>query len=436
MIISSPRLMSWRWDFFYLSKNGEGPCNMLSKEKRSAWKYPSILLFGIGVSSIGEWIYFIALNLIVLDMSGSPLAVTGLYLIKPIATVFTNLWAGSMVDRLNKRKLMVFLDIFRAVFIALLPFMSSVAFIYVFVFIIHMGSSIFTPTSMSYTTRLISPEQRKRFNSLHSLITSGAFIIGPAIAGMLFLVGSPFLAIYMNAIALFLSGMITLSLPDVEKQSVVSTAPLRLSLAVILDDWKEVLVFSRHNMYLMLIYFLFSGVLVIMASGVDSLEAAFAIQVLHLTDSEYGFLVSVAGAGILVGALTNSLVVKRMDISWLIGFGAVFVSIGYMIYAYSSSLWLAAIGFFVLAFFIAFANTGFLTFYQNNIPVDVMGRVGSAYGLIQSAITVGVTGVMGLTAHYYSIQATVIGGVLVMTFLSFLLCISSLIPSKKELFQY
>ena len=408
---------------------------MVLKEKRNTWKYPSILLGGIGVSSVGEWIYFIALNLIVLDMSGSPLAVTGLYLIKPIATVLTNLWAGSMIDRLNKRKLMVFLDIFRAVFIALLPFMSSVSFIYVVVFIIHMGSSIFTPTSMSYTTRLISPEQRKRFNSLHSLITSGAFIIGPAIAGMMFWIGSPYLAIYINAIALFLSGMITLSLPDVEKQSVVSAAPAKLSLSIIQNDWKEVWDFSRQNLYLMLIYFLFSGVLVIMASGVDSLEAAFAIQVLHLIDSEYGFLVSVAGVGILVGALTNSLIVKRLDISWLIGFGAMFVSIGYMIYAFSSSLLVAAIGFFVLAFFIAFANTGFLTFYQNNIPVDVMGRVGSAYGLLQSAITVGVTGVMGLTAHHYSIQATVIGGVLVMFFLSCLLCISILVPSKRKIYQ-
>lgn len=37
------------------------------------WKYPAILLFGIGISSIGSWIYFIALNVIVFNMTGSPL---------------------------------------------------------------------------------------------------------------------------------------------------------------------------------------------------------------------------------------------------------------------------------------------------------------------------------------------------------------------------
>ncbi len=60
-------------------------------------------------------------------MTVSPLAVSGLYIIKPLATLSTNFWAGSFIDRLNKRKLMVFLDIFRAVFIALLPFMSSIS---------------------------------------------------------------------------------------------------------------------------------------------------------------------------------------------------------------------------------------------------------------------------------------------------------------------
>lgn len=153
----------------------------------ASWKYPFILLIGIGVSNVGEWIYFIALNLIVLDMTDSPLAVSVLYIIKPLASLVTNFWAGSMIDRINKRKLMVFLDLFRAVFIAFLPFMSSISLIYLVVFIINMASSMFGPTSMIYITKLIPQEKRKQFNSLHSLVTSGAFLIGPAIAGLYFL---------------------------------------------------------------------------------------------------------------------------------------------------------------------------------------------------------------------------------------------------------
>ncbi|MFI8496052.1 MFS transporter [Peribacillus butanolivorans] len=405
------------------------------KKKLASWKYPSILLLGIGVSNVGEWIYFISLNLIVLDMTGSPLAVSGLYIIKPLATLFTNFWAGSIIDRLNKRKLMVFLDIFRAVFIALLPFMSSISLIYLVVFIINMASSMFGPTSMTYITKLIPQEQRKQFNSLHSLVTSGAFLIGPAVAGLLFFIGTPIFAIYTNAIALFISGMITLLMPDIEKQTVVSSTNNKLSMEIIKKDWYAVVEFSRGSSYIMMIYFLFSCVMVIMASAVDSLEAAFAKEVLFLSDSGYGFLVTIAGAGIVVGALINSLIVKKLETSLLIGLGSVLVSTGYIIYAFSSSFIIAAVGFFILAFFIAYANTGFLTFFQNNIPVDVMGRIGSAYSLIQAILVITATSIMGVAAQITSIQTVVVIGVLVMMILSITLCIFSLLPSKKQFYE-
>jgi MFS family permease len=408
---------------------------MVLKKKLASWKYPSILLLGIGVSNVGEWIYFISLNLIVLEMTGSPLAVSGLYIIKPLATLFTNFWAGSIIDRLNKRKLMVFLDIFRAVFIALLPFMSSIALIYLVVFIINMASSMFGPTSMTYITKLIPHEQRKQFNSLHSLVTSGAFLIGPAVAGFLFFIGTPIFAIYTNAIALFISGMITLLMPDIEKQTIVSSINNKLSMEIIKKDLNVVVEFSRRSSYIMMIYFLFSCVMVIMASAVDSLEAVFAKEVLFLSDSEYGFLVTIAGAGIVVGAIINSLIVKRLETSLLIGLGSVLVSTGYMIYAFSSSFIIAAVGFFILAFFIAYANTGFLTFYQNNIPVEVMGRIGSAYSLIQAILVITTTSIMGVAAQITSIQTVVVLGVLVMMILSITLCIFSLLPSKKQFYE-
>ncbi|MEK4229453.1 MFS transporter [Solibacillus sp. FSL H8-0538] len=399
-----------------------------------SWKYPSILLVGIGFSNIGEWIYFLALNLVVYDITGSPLAVSILYIIKSFATLCTNFWAGSMIDRLNKRKLMVYLDIFRAMLIALLPFVSSVILIYIVVFIINMASSIFGPTSMTYISKLIPPEQRKQFNSIYSLVTSGSFFIGPAIAGLLFLIGTPILAIYINAMALFISGIITLVMPDIEKESISFSKNNKLTLKLIKRDWSVVIEYSRQYSYIMMIYFLFSFVMVIMASAVDSLETAFAKEVLLLSDSEYGLLVTIAGAGILLGALVNTFIVKQIGISVLIGFGTVLVSTGYLVYAFSSSFFVAAIGFLFLAFFIAFANTGFLTFYQNNIPVEIMGRIGSVYNLMQALLVIIATGTMGVMAQILSIQFVVIIGVLVMMMISIILSIFCFNPSKSQLY--
>lgn len=190
-------------------------------------------MFGIGVANLGAWIYLIALNVMVYNMGGSPLAVAALYVIKPLATLFTNIWAGSMIDRLNKRNLMVNLDMCRAILIAVLPFLPSIWLIYTLVFFISMASSMYEPTSMTYMTKLIPSEQRQRFNSLRSLIGSGTFLIGPAIAGILLIIGTPNFAINMNAIALFLSGIVTMVMPNLEKQGFADTTNNHLSLELL-----------------------------------------------------------------------------------------------------------------------------------------------------------------------------------------------------------
>ncbi|WP_035665019.1 MFS transporter [Halalkalibacter akibai] len=400
------------------------------------WKIPAMLLFTIGISNVGAWVYLIALNLIILERTGSPLAVSILYILIPIATIVTNLWAGSLIDRLNKRNLMVILDLIRAASILLLPLIlfTSIWLMYVVVFFINMANSIFSPTSMVYVTKLIPKKQRKRFNSIRSLIDSGAFLLGPAIAGLLFISGSPEFAIYINGIALLLSGLVTLFIPNLEKNSITKTNDPKLSINVLKKDWYAVVHFSQRNRFTMLIYFLFSSVIV-MTSAVDSLEAAFSKEVLQLSNSDYGFLVSIAGSGIVIGAFVNTLVVNKTKTSLLIGFGTIAVSSGYLIYALSTSFLIAAIGFFVLAFFLAFANTGFHTFYQNSIPVEVMGRVGSLYGFIQAILVIGSTVLFGAMAHLISIQLAVFMGSVMMLMISAILGVFILYGSRNKFFQ-
>ncbi|RFT62444.1 MFS transporter [Bacillus clarus] len=216
-----------------------------------AWKYPMLLLSGIGIANLGAWIYLIALNVLVYNMGGSALAVATLYVIKPLATLFTNVWSGSMIDRLNKRKLMVHLDIYRSVFIAFLPLLPSVWLVYMVVFFISIASAIYEPTAMTYMTKLIPTEKRQHFNSLRNLIVSGTYLLGPAIAGLLLVIGTPEFAVYMNAIAFFIAGLITLLLPNLEKENDTHTLNNKLSLTLLKKDWNIVFHFSRKYMYLL-----------------------------------------------------------------------------------------------------------------------------------------------------------------------------------------
>ncbi|PAD86372.1 MFS transporter [Niallia circulans] len=393
-----------------------------------SWKYPSILLSSIGVSSIGEWVYFIALNLIVLDRMGV-LAVSGLYILRALSAFFTNFWSGSLIDRLNKKHLMVLLSIFQAVFIAILPSLASLSAIYTLVFFINVASSMYEQTSVPYITKLIPPDQRKRFNSLRSLIDSGAFVIGPAIAGMLFMIGTPNFAIYSNAIALFISALITLIMPNIEKNDFIETEDKKITLKILKQDWRLVVDFSRNHLYIIIIYLLFSTVMVL-ATAVDSLEAAFSREVLLLSERDYGFLVSIAGAGIIVGALVNIIIVKKVATSWLIGLGSLMVSIGYLIYAFSANFLIAAIGFFILSFSMAFLNTGFNSFYQKNVPIHIMGRVGSLYRCIEAFFIIISTILFGIMAEMISIKTVIILGSIIMFAVTIILFIFNTQPSK------
>ncbi|EEM47699.1 MFS transporter [Bacillus cereus] len=398
------------------------------------WKYPLLLLSGVGIANLGAWIYLIALNVLVYHMGGSALAVATLYVIKPLATLFTNAWSGSMIDRLNKRKLMIHLDIYRALFIAILPLLPSLWVVYVFVFFISMASAIYEPTAMTYMTKLISVEQRQRFNSLRTLIGSGASLIGPAVAGGLLIAGTPEFAIYMNAIAFLLSGFITLLLPNLDKKEDSDTTSNTLSLTVLKKDWNTVINFSRKHVYVVCVYFLFQSMFVL-ATATDSLELSFAKEVLLLTDSEYGFLVSIAGAGFILGAITNTILSKKLAPSFLIGIGSLFIAIGYLIYAFSNVFLIAAIGFFILSFSMAYANTGFYTFYQNNVPVHIMGRIGSIYGLVIALVTIFITILSGVATQFISIQLVVIVGSLIMLFITIVLCVFTLFPSQSKLYS-
>lgn len=359
------------------------------------------------------------------------LAVSGLYILRALSTLFTHIWSGSLIDRLNKKHLMVWLTVFQAVFIALLPLFSSIWAIYGIVFIISIASSMYEPTSMTYITKLIPHDQRKKFNSFRSLIDSGAFVTGPAIAGMMFMIGTPNFAIYINAIALFLSALLTFFMPNIEKNDFIEKKGEKITLKVLKNDWKLVADFSRKHVYIMIIYLLFSAVMVL-ATAIDSLEVAFSQEVLFLSERDYGFLVSIAGVGIVVGALVNIIIVKKVAISWLIGLGALMVSIGYMIYAFSGNFLIAAMGFFVLSFSMAFINTGFYTFYQNNVPVRVMGRVGSVYGLIEAFFIIIGTTIFGIIAESISIQLVVILGSLLMFVVTIILFIFNTQPSKAK----
>lgn len=278
-------------------------------------------------------------------------------------------------------------------------------------------------------TKPIPKTDRQRFNALRNFINSSGFILGPSIAGFLFIIGSPYLAIQLNSLALCMSAIIIFLLPNLELRGETIIAE-KVSIRVIRKDWREILSFSKSNMHITLVYVLFSGITVFM-TALDSLEVAFATKVLSLSESSYGFLVSIAGIGIIIGSLSNALFANRLKPNILICFGAIFTPIGYLIFAYSQGFIWASIGFFTLTFALSFGNIGFLTFYQNNVSVNIMGRFSSIFGILEALLIILFTAAVGVFAELYGIRLIYIIGSFAFLVLGFIVNVVVLDKTKK-----
>ena len=388
--------------------------------KLSKWKYPSFYLSAVGIANTGQWVYLLAINLIVLEMTGSALAVAGLYMIKPFARLFVGLWAGSVIDRSSTKHLMISLDVIRALLIVSIPFLDSIWIIYTLVLFIQMASAMFDPASFTYMTLLLPEHSRKRFNALLSFVHSGAFIMGPALAGILFMMGSLEMALFVNVGAFLLSAGLTFYLPKLVYG--ISTSNSKLTYSNIRSDWHLVWRFSKIAFPFVIVYMVFQGVMLLTAA-LDSMEVAFSKEVLHLTDAAYGSLVSIAGIGFLIGSICTNIIVRYTTAKQMICSGTTFVAIGYVIYSFSTTYMMASIGFFILACFLSLANTGFMTFIQENIPIDMMGRISSLFGMVAQTIQLLVVLFMGLAAQWFSVQEVVISGSILMLIVAILLIV-------------
>ncbi|WP_442600199.1 MFS transporter [Neobacillus sp. D3-1R] len=397
-----------------------------------AWKNPILLISGIGISYLGNWIYLVALNISVLDLTGSAAAVAGLFIIRPIAILITNTWSGSVIDRVNKRKLMIWIDMIRGLLVLFIPFIANIWIIYMILLLINMVGAFFGPSSSVYITKLVPSENRKKFNSIMSMTNSGAFLLGPAIAGILIMYVGTELCIIINAISFIICAFFIYLLPNVDENIENVRDPIRMQ--TLLEDWKAVKEFATKAKFFIIVYLLFQAAMLI-GFALDSQEVTFIKQTLHLSDRDYGLIVSITGAGALVGAFISALVTKKVPLKFYLGAGMLLTSIGYVFFYSSHNFVTATVAFAFLGFFMAFANTGYATFFQNNVPVTIMGRFGSIADMLQGLIQIGFTLTLGFFSDWFSLQFVCITFSAVGVLLALVLLTTILLPSKANYFS-
>ncbi|ANU25814.1 MFS transporter [Planococcus versutus] len=401
-------------------------------KKLKDWKDPAILLTSLGIAGIGDFIYLVAINIIVYQMTGSAAAVAGLWIIGPIVNILTKFWTGSFIDYRSKRKVIIATYLLRAGFIALIPYAPNIVGIYVILVFLSIAKSFFGPSSTTYTTMLVPKLKRKRFNSIRSVTSSGAFIIGPAIGGTLILLSSIQATLWINAIFFVIAALLLLGLPEQEEID-RETIP-KMTVAQVWSDFTVVKQFLSENKYIAIIYLSFILVM-IFSFAMDAQEVVFTQQVIGLSEVDYSLLISITGIGSVSGGVLLTIFSSKFSLRFMIVLGLVMTAVGYVLYAFSWSFLTITIGFLILGFFNVFMNTGMATFYQNNIPVALMGRVTSIFQLVQSVVQVLFILGIGILADVISLRVTIVGMASIMLLASIVFSYFVLKSQKAAFYQ-
>ena len=365
------------------------------------WKKYYLLLGGLGFSYLGNWIYLVALNVYVLNLTNSAGAVAGIYIVGPVARIIISFVAGSIIDRYNKQRLMVWADVLRGSLIIILPFMDSIFFIYTILFMVNIAGSFFGPSSTFYITKYVEEKERKRFNALLGTFNSGSFLLGPALAGVIILFFNSSIAIWMNSVTFFVCAFIISRLPHIEEHTKIKRNPL--TFGIVRTDFLEVWNFFKSDRSFTSVYIVFQMTLMI-AFALDSQEVTFIKQNLGVSDSVYGVIVSLTGVGAIIGGIVAAALTTKISLKGYIGYGLFFTMLFYTLFYSSNTLWMAVLSFILLGFFMAFGNTGYETFYQKSIPTHLMGRFGSVATILQSILQITLTFILGLLSEIFNLQ--------------------------------
>ncbi|HCM82351.1 MAG: Major facilitator superfamily [Candidatus Gottesmanbacteria bacterium GW2011_GWA2_44_17] len=246
------------------------------------------------------------LGLIVYRNTGSNAAVSGLFMAYGIPSILFGLLAGTAVDYIDKRMIILYSCIIRAVLVlGLLLSSHFVAFVYVLLFLNAVVTQFFVPAEATMIPKLVPPKHLVSANSLFSLAYYGSVAIGFIAAGPLLRFLGPFTSLLFLSFLYVLSWWISLYLPvssdDTKLWKRIKTLNVSGVVQKLLNSLKEGIAYVRHSPVLFDSVLLLTGTQIIIAM-LSTLGPGFADTVLGIdvTDASV-FVIGPVILGILLG---------------------------------------------------------------------------------------------------------------------------------------
>jgi MFS family permease len=166
------------------------------------------------VSQVGDWLYGVALVVYVFDQTGSPAWVAAAAILRLAPYVLFGAVGGAIADRYNRRAVLLATDLARAACMLGLAVVAltgaPVALALVLAFLSTTVGTPSRPAQGAITPALVGERDLAAANAVVGILEHTALVVGPALGGLLLLIGPPALAFAANGASFLASAALVL----------------------------------------------------------------------------------------------------------------------------------------------------------------------------------------------------------------------------------
>lgn len=331
------------------------------------------------VSNVGDGVTLAAGPLLLAALTDDPVLVGGGVFAQQLPWLLFSLVSGVFVDRLDRRRLIVVVDLARAAVVAALALAvatghASVALVYACLFLLGTGETLADNASSALLPSLVRPADLPRANArLMAVHVVGNQLAAPPLGAALFVVAAA-LPFGLDAASFALSALLVAA---VRGAPAPAPAPRRSVGAEIGEALRWL---WRHRVLRVIALCL--CLMNMTLTGVMAVLVLYSRQRLGLGEAGYGLLLSASAVGGVVGTAIAAGVIARFGASAVLRVGLLVETATHLSLALARSPWVAGVTMGLFGVHAVVWGVITQSVRQREVPDELRGRVGSAYFLL------------------------------------------------------
>lgn len=363
------------------------------------------LWIGQVLSQLAGNMMIFLLGILTYKATGSNAAVSGLFIAWGIPSVVFGMLAGMVVDKLDKRKIIMVSSIVRAFLVAgLLLAMQNVVFVYAVIFLSALIAQFFIPAEAALIPRYVKGKELLTANSMFSFAFYSSMAVGFILAGPMLRYFGPTTSIIILSAFFLIAAWMSAYLPKVLDEDAATMKRIsKLDLIVVIRKINASLregaayVWSSHVLVDSLL--LLTGTQIIIAI-LSTLGPGFADRVMGIDVNDASvYIIGPVVAGVMIGAywVGNkgvNMSPKKLIRTGVLGAGVLLILISVTVYLkrFAGFQWIFTdsvivpieiVLFFLLGVANSLLDVPANSLLQKNAEGDMRGRV---YGLLSAFV--------------------------------------------------